>query len=257
MNSGKTVLQNIHPAPSLPPVVRVVAVGDCNSITANPQQGTIADGVSGAFSRRGVQIQLANLSGGMRTTREGLANLKDHPDAADVAVVNFGLVDSWSTSVPALYVRYYPDNAMRKRLRKIVKFIKRRLRSPVFRQIIPFGRVVPLSEYIANVSAMVKLLQARNAHVQIFLWGTVPVIDRPHRNPDLVEYNSALERVATDLGVHYVDSERAVGALKMEERFVDGAHLSPAAVALIGEDIVRVCCGEACHSVGAKMRHAA
>ena len=113
------------------------------------------------------------------------------------------------------------------------------------------------SEYVANVTAIVELLKFRNSDVQVFLWGTVPVIDRPHRNPDLIEYNAALKQVAADLGVHYVDSAGVVAELDEEDKFIDGAHLSPAAVALIGEHIVRTCYGEAEQSVGAQMRRAA
>lgn len=237
--------------------VRVVTIGDCNTISADPHQGTVADGLSEALKQHGVPATLANLSGGMRTTREGLANLTDHPEPADLALVNFGLVDSWSTSVPRLYVPYYPVSSTRKRIRKLVKFVKRRLRAPICRRIVPFGRVVPVPEYIANVSAMVRLLKARNSGVQVFLWGTVPVIDRPHRNPDLIEYNAALQQVAMDLEVHYVDAAAVVAGLKPEDRFVDGAHLSPAAAALIGEHVVRACYGAPKQSVGAQFRRAA
>jgi len=104
---------------------------------------------------------------------------------------------------------------------------------------------------------MVELLKSRNSDVRVFLWGTVPVIDRPYRIPDLTEYNLALQQVATDLGVHYVDSASVVAGLTPEDRFVDGAHLSPAAVALIGKHIVNACYGEAESSVGVQVRRTA
>jgi lysophospholipase L1-like esterase len=257
MNPQKSAIKLFDVTQTDSPPVRVVAVGDCNTITANPHQGTVADGLSQALRKLGVNVQLVNLSGGMRTTREGLAHLKDYPEPADIAVVNFGLVDSWSTSIPRLYVHYYPDTVVRKRIRKLVKFVKRRLRSGIGRRLVPFGRVVSVPEYVANVSAIVQLLKARNSEVQVFLWGTVPVTDRPFRNPDIIEYNAALQQVATDQGVHYVDSATVVAGLNPEDRFIDGTHLSPAAVALIGEYVTRACYGDADRSVGAQMRRAA
>lgn len=257
MKSQKPTRRFVDGVPRYSNSVRVVTIGDCNTISANPNQGTVADGLSDALRRRGVPAELVNLSGGMRTTREGLAHLRDYPEPADLAAVNFGLVDSWRTSIPRLYVRYYPDNVLRKRLRKLVKFVKRRLRSPMGRRIVPFGRVVPIPEYVANISAMVQLLKSRNSAVQIFLWGTVPVVDQPRRGADIIEYNAAFQQVATDLGVHYVNSDRVVAELKAEDRFIDGVHLSPAAVALIGDHIVKACYGEAEQSVAAQTRRAA
>lgn len=222
---------------SVGPVVRVVAVGDCNTLTTDLLQGTVADGLKSALHSLDQESILVNLSGGMRTTREGLAHLRKCNVPADLAIVNFGLVDSWETSIPSIYVPTFPESLPRKYLRKALKFVKRRLRHRMTRRIVSFGPVVSQREYADNIRLMVRLIRQRNQHAQIFLWGTVPVANHPERKQWLQTYNAILDRVASEESVEYVDPEVVLQELSLEERFVDGTHLSPGAALQIGKHI--------------------
>ena len=90
---------------------------------------------------------------------EKLARAARDAHPADVVLINFGLVDAWITSIPAVYVPYYPDSFFRKQARKVLKSLKRRLRSPLVRRVIRCGPCVPLEEYLRNVRRMVELMR--------------------------------------------------------------------------------------------------
>src|SRR5690606_11690055 len=84
---------------------------------------------------------LDNLGATMNTSREGVARLRACSRPADLLIINFGLVDAWVTSAPWLYVPYFPDNVIRKWSRKILKSVKRRLRSQAIRRLFGSGPV--------------------------------------------------------------------------------------------------------------------
>lgn len=213
--------------------VRLVALGDCNTHTGDPLQGTIPRGLVEALSAAGVETQLSNLGGGMETCREGLARLHNTPVTADIATINYGLVDAWSTCVPGLYVPYYPDSFVRKRLRKALKFTKRRLLTSGLRRWLPSGTVVPETEFRDRIRQMIHTLRQRNAGVVIYVWGTVLVANHPERNRLLLEYNDHLQHVAESENATFVDSEQVVADLPPSQRTLDGVHLTPAAAARI------------------------
>jgi len=144
--------QDRHHSPSR--TLRVLAVGDCNTcgITVPPIGNTILDKFCEQLEDHGYTTARQNLGCGMATTREGVQRMRLDAQPADTVLINFGLVDTWITSIPRVYVPYYPDTWRRKRLRKLLKFVKRRLlRSPALRHFIPIGTVVSLDEYDQNI----------------------------------------------------------------------------------------------------------
>ncbi|MCR9199453.1 MAG: SGNH/GDSL hydrolase family protein [Planctomycetaceae bacterium] len=223
--------------------LRFVALGDCNTHTGDPRQGTIPRGLVRALGLQGIATDLSNLGGGMETCREGLSRLENTPVTADIATINYGLVDAWSTCVPGLYVPYYPDSFVRKRLRKALKFTKRRLLTSGLRRWLPSGAVVPETEFREKIGRMIAVLRERHAAVQIYVWGTVLVANHPQRNHLLLEYNDHLQHVAENENVVFVDSESAVADLPIHERTLDGVHLTPAAAERIATVMAVHCRG--------------
>ena len=80
--------------------LRLVAVGDCNTGGAN---GTAADDqvparLADRLRAQGIECDVQNLGRTMSTTREGQARMSRDANAADLLLINFGLVDAWVTS---------------------------------------------------------------------------------------------------------------------------------------------------------------
>ena len=217
--------------------IRILALGDCNTNTVDPRQGTAADGLADALTTRGYDTTLANLSGGMASSREGLAQVLNYVRPADLAIINFGLVDSWVTTIPRIYVPYYPDNHIRKRLRKLLKSVKRKLRGTLLRNLVPTGPVVPPDEFTRNIRAILRTVWQCNPLTEVFLWGTLPVEGNAERNVGIAEYNGLLKQVALTDSATFIDVEEVLAAQPVHERFIDGVHLSPDSARLIGEHI--------------------
>ena len=117
----------------------MLAVGDCNTygIHDPPIGNTILDKFCERLEDDGTPPFSQNLGCGMATSREGVQRMRLDAKPADAMLINFGLVDTWITSIPKVYVPYYPDSWLRKRLRKLLKFVKRRLRSRQLRRVYP------------------------------------------------------------------------------------------------------------------------
>lgn len=217
--------------------LRIIALGDCNSNTTNAEQGTVPSACAELFEDSGFQVDLTNLAHGMDSTREGLAHLVECNAAADIAVINYGLVDAWITSLPRFYVSYHPNGFVRKRIRKLVKFTKRFLARLPKHGWVPRGPVVPEQEFRQNIEQMMELIRESNPAAVFYLWGTVDVIDAPERNENLLRYNRILQQIAACNNAVYVDSSQALNGLSKAERHLDSVHLSPAAARLIGNQI--------------------
>ncbi|MEQ9408144.1 MAG: SGNH/GDSL hydrolase family protein [Fuerstiella sp.] len=220
--------------------IRVLALGDCNTRTIDPKQGTAADGLMEALQSRGFETSLVNISGGMASSREGLAQICHFDVAADLAIINYGLVDSWITTIPQFYVPYFPDSPARRRARKFLKFVKRRLRHNILRRLVPTGPVVPETEFEQNVRSMVSVLRRRNPATAVFLWATLPVDDNAPRNFQLARYNGLLNRVADTEQAVFIDTEKALADQPRQKRFIDGVHLSPDSASRLGAHILNV-----------------
>ena len=217
--------------------IRIVALGDCNTHTGDSKQGTVPDGVVWALNKCGLQAEVVNLGGGMETCREGLARLLNTPTSADIAVINFGLVDAWTTCLPQLYVPYYPDNRLRKLCRKLLKFTKRRLLKASVRKLLSSGPVVSEREFVGKIEQMIDALRAQNPAIDIFIWGTVPVSNHASRNIPLFRYNELLSAIAFKHAAAFISSESLVSHIPADEHHLDGVHISPAVARAIGAEI--------------------
>ena len=219
--------------------VRALAVGDCNTwgIIDPPIGNTILDKFCQQLECDGYDTARQNLGFGMGTTREGVQLMRRDAKAADVVLINFGLVDTWVTSIPRIYIRYYPDSFVRKRSRKLLKFIKRRLRSPLVRRFVPIGPVVPEEEYRQNVCEMVSIARENNPQSTVLLWGSPPVQHDQARNANLKRYNRLLHEVAARTNSLYVDTTRIVGRLPADSAYLDDVHLNEAATEAIADQL--------------------
>src|SRR5262245_44611073 len=90
--------------------LRVLAVGDCNTggAAGAPLEDRVTERLVAHFASRGIDCRAQNLGFTMNTTREGLPRMERHAAPADLVLINFGLVDAWVTSLPWLYLSYYP-----------------------------------------------------------------------------------------------------------------------------------------------------
>ena len=218
---------------------RVLAVGDCNTcgITVPPVGNTILDKFCRCLEMTGYPVSSQNLGYGMATSREGLYMMNNLAQPADIVLINFGLVDSWITSIPKLYVPYFPDNKLKKLARKALKYTKRRLRSRLVRRFIPAGSVVPLAEYRENIEQMIAAARRLNPNVWIVLWGSPPVQNDNARNAQLLHYNAELHDIANTMRVSYFPTQPLVESLTTTEAFVDNVHLNEVATAGIATAI--------------------
>ena len=218
--------------------LRLIAFGDCNTNSSDPEQGLLPVGLTAALASKNINVAVTNLGAGMTTTREGVAYLRDRGHAAELAILNFGLVDCWTTTIPGFYIPYcHPETRIRKLARKVLKFTKRYLRMQPFKAFVPMGPVVPPDEYQENIRSIIAMLRQWNPRITIFLWGTVPVADNLNRNESIAEYNNLLSQIARQDSVFYIDSAAILADLAVADRFTDGVHLSPQAASLIGQRI--------------------
>ncbi len=203
-------------------------MGDCNTwgITNPPIGNTILDKFCSQLTTNGNAIASQNIGFGMGCTREGVELVRRKAKPADVVLINFGLVDTWITSIPEIYVPYYPDTFMRKRCRKLLKFVKRCLRSPWLKKWIPRGPVVPIEEYDQNLRAMIARVRDTTPHATVLLWGSPPVQEDPERNANLDRYNQRLKQIAGATNSLYVSTDDLVNQLSKEAAYLDEVHLN-------------------------------
>lgn len=222
--------------------LRVLAVGDCNTygILEPPIGNTILDKFCLELSNAGFETHSQNLGCGMATTREGIQRMKLDANAADVVLINFGLVDTWITSIPKCYVLYYPETWLRKRLRKLLKFVKRRLRSPLLRKFVSVGPVIAPEEFAENLRTMISLARDNTPHAKILLWGSPPVQNDRERNENLERYNRILADVAVETESLYVETASLVRQLPASEAYLDLVHLNEVATAKIAQKLASV-----------------
>ena len=222
--------------------LRVLAVGDCNTcgITIPPAGNTILDKFCRHLEDNGLGTTCQNLGYGMATTREGVERMRRDAQAAHIVLINFGLVDTWVTSIPKWYVPYYPETPFRKRLRKLLKSVKRRLRSPWLSPLVPTGHVVEIDEYTENIREMIAIARANYPRVHILLWGSPPVQHDPVRNENLSRYNRRLEGLAAEHKASYVSTAPLIGSLTAQQAYVDAVHLSEASTAAIASQLAIV-----------------
>ncbi|SFH58604.1 Lysophospholipase L1 [Planctomicrobium piriforme] len=216
------------------------AVGDCNTKAGAglPRSEAFPAKLLDFLQGLGLHCELDNLGATMNTSREGVARLADCATPADLLLLNFGLVDSWVTSIPWLYISYYPENILKKPARKLLKNFKRRLRSPRLRELVGVGPVVPVEEYRRNLQQMIATERSRNPSVQVVLWGSVMTRHSPERDVRLQSYNQVLQEIAAEASCVYFDAAPVVRRWPAERIYVDDVHLSGEAAALLARELL-------------------
>ncbi len=213
--------------------LNVLALGDCN--TCGSDDGpTMADHTARRLQAAGIACETANWGHTMTTTREGLARIVRDRPCADVVLLNYGLVDSWVTTVPRLYVPYFPDTPLRRVARKLLKFTKRRLRSPWVRSWVPRGEVVPLDEFDCNLREIIAALRHVNPSVEVVLWATAAVQKAPGRNANIDRYNARMALIATAVDCTFINTPTVLASLPTDRGYVDAVHLSSESTELLG-----------------------
>lgn len=219
--------------------LRVLAIGDCNTcgITVPPVGNTIVDKFCELLEAAGYAPLSQNLGYGMTTTREGVELMRREAKPADVVLINYGLVDTWITSIPQFYIPYYPETRMRRRLRKLLKIVKRRLRYPLIRKLTPTGPVVSIEEYSRNIREIIHLARSKRPGADILLWGSPPVLHDPQRNANLARYDQRLELIAADVGGTFVSTVPILKSLDPKHAYVDAVHLNEVATSAIAAQL--------------------
>jgi lysophospholipase L1-like esterase len=212
--------------------IRLLAVGDCNTggVRGAPVEERVSERLAARLALQDMTCHVQNLGYTMSTSREGLARTRREGHAADLLLVNFGLVDAWVTSLPRLYLAYYPDNRAKRLSRKLLKYVKRRLRGPLARRYVPCGEVVPLDEFDRNVRGILSCARLREPAVRTILWGTVPVRGDEDRSRNILRYNERLAEIADQTpGAWYLDPRPLIADLPPEAAYHDHLHIARAA----------------------------
>ncbi|WP_293265545.1 SGNH/GDSL hydrolase family protein [Neptunomonas sp.] len=218
--------------------IRLIALGDCNTSGINHSSvASILHQRLNQLSKSSQTCYLDNHGEAMRTTREGLAITKDLNKSFDIALINYGLVDAWTTTIPKVYIQYYPDNRVKRILRKALKSLKKRLRKTYFNGLFKTGSVVSTNEYKENIDAIMTSLHQYNPNIFFILWGSVPVEDEP-RNTNLLDYDNILKAQTGKYNGCYIDTRKTISAERREDMFHDEVHLSEAAQEMIANKIL-------------------
>lgn len=220
-------------------MTHILAIGDCNTsgIKEFPEDN-IGNALVTALQEKGHPATLTNTAQAMYTTREGLNHARLITEKADILLLNFGLVDAWITSIPNLYVLYFPTNPLRKFFRKILKSFKKRIRHPAFQKFIPRGNVVPLPEYLDNMRAIIALIRRNSPDIHIIIWNTPPTQSNLERNEAIRHYNAALKDLTRKLDTTYIDTETLFKSHKTEDIYLDEVHITKTAQAMLARHIV-------------------
>ena len=211
---------------------RCIAYGDCN--TEGLKGSTIP--LWPELVAAQLDMALTNCGHTMSTTREMSEYARTHPAAdCELAMVQYGLVDSWLTFRGAPYVLYYPDRPLRKLARRVVKKLKKMARSLRLQQRIGAVEQVPVEEYIQRIRALIR--SAPNT--RFALVATAPNLDEP-RNPRIQRYNAALAALAEEeRNAFYVDTYQDLWDARGETLMEDGTHLTAQGHQLVADAVVR------------------
>lgn len=214
-------------------VHQCIAYGDCNTEGIRQFTGRLwAQRVADALG-----MPLTNCGHTMSTTRELRHYAVDYPPGHyRVAMIQYGLVDSWLTFRGAPYVLYYPDSPKRRLARKLVKKLKKWARRFHLQAHLGAVEQVPLEEYLLTIKAV-----AKSAPSTLFvLVGTAPNLDET-RNPRIRRYNAALKELAGRCGnTLYVNAFDDLWARRDETLMPDGTHLTDAGHAMVADKVLSV-----------------
>jgi len=213
--------------------LQVLAIGDCNTsgIGYHNVPDLLVKLISANEKR---ETNLNNLGAAMYTTREGVEIAQQTDEDAELLLLSFGLVDAWITSIPNLYVGYFPDNPVKRQGRKLLKSLKKKLRGKALRKVIPVGPVVEEQEFVNNLTRIIDILRAHNPGLRILLWGSAPTLD-DERNVILEQYDEVLRQTAARYHGRYLDTKQIVAPHPRDQMFDDPVHLSEKACHLVAK----------------------
>lgn len=167
----------------------ILALGDCNTLGV----GRLEKNSYPERLAKVLDLEVINCGYTMATTREGLSLLQRNINTNCVLLlIQFGLVDSYPTFKYAPYIRYYPDNPLRKQLRSIVKKIKKLSRKHGLNKRFGEKNVTHEKAYSANILQMLQVA----GQTTTLLIDTIPN-KQPGRNKHIQHYNELLTILAS------------------------------------------------------------
>jgi lysophospholipase L1-like esterase len=207
----------------------LLALGDCNTLGTIELEPFAYPVLLG--QRLGART--VNCGHTMSTVREGWEYARRKLSAeTGYLTIQFGQVDAWLTFRGAPYVLNYPDNFMRRALRKFVKKFKKMARKAGVHRWLGEANVVSQAEYRARLMDIIELARQRSPHVRICLVATPPSL-MEDRNPRIETYNQILKQVADACGCMFVDAYSIFHG--KPEMFVDPIHLNKEAHAWVAQ----------------------
>jgi len=209
----------------------VLALGDCNTLGVKDLKGNAyPEKFASALGKR-----VDNCGFTMSTTYEMLHFFEDFKEQEkEIILIQYGLVDSWKTFKYAPYVLYYPDNAIRKIFRKIVKKYKKIAKKIGLNKLLGVSNVVALDMYENNIKTVLE----KTRESTVFLIDTIPNLEIS-RNSEIVRYNQVLSRLSKQYDhVHYV--EVYDDFLDKPEYYLDNTHMNEQGYERITKNILSV-----------------
>jgi lysophospholipase L1-like esterase len=212
-------------------MAEVLALGDCNTLGV----GELKENAYAELFAKAIDKSMKNCGFTMSTTREMKYFFQDFiEDNTEIILIQYGLVDSWKTFKYAPYVLYYPDNKMRKIIRKIVKKYKKITKSLGLNTLLGVKNVVPLKEYEENIESLIKQVQNR----LVLLVETVPNLDTS-RNSEILKYNQVMKQLANKYG-HVYCIEVYSDLVDKSDKYEDQTHLNESGYRTIANKIESV-----------------
>jgi len=212
-------------------MAEVLVLGDCNTLGV----GELKENAYAELFAKAIDKSMKNCGFTMSTTREMKYFFQDFiEDNTEIILIQYGLVDSWKTFKYAPYVLYYPDNKMRKIIRKIVKKYKKITKSLGLNTLLGVKNVVPLKEYEENIESLIKQVQNR----LVLLVETVPNLDTS-RNSEILKYNQVMKQLANKYG-HVYCIEVYSDLVDKSDKYEDQTHLNESGYRTIANKIESV-----------------
>lgn len=210
---------------------KVLALGDCNTLGVDYLEGNAYPDL---FAKK-INKTVDNCGFTMSTTNEMLHFFQDFKDdKTEIILIQYGLVDSWKTFKYAPYVLYYPDNAIRKIFRKIIKKYKKVVKNIGLNRLLGVSNVVNIEEYERNIESVIQ--QAQNCI--ILLIDTIPNLDTS-RNSEIMRYNQVLSRLSKQhTHVHYIEVYNDF--INHPEYYLDNTHMNGLGYKIITQKILSV-----------------
>jgi hypothetical protein len=209
-----------------------LALGDCNTLGIRENEGNAyPERISAAL-----QLKAMNKGYTMSSSYEMVELFRDNM-AEDIVLVSIqcALVDSWRTFRYAPYVKYYPDNILRKIARKVIKKYKKVARRLGLQHYFGDKYVVDESVYLQNLREIIETTE-----IPVLLIETTPTSD-PERNRHIRHYNQLLERLA-DRYSHTFIVRCFDDFLRNMDQYImdDGVHITDAGYDLITAKVVNL-----------------